>query len=174
MKRISIGALNASFQNIELDFGLKIASFEIKSNAASANLDPFNLNLDNPGQLRAVVTEEAVKDLLEAKSPGNISNFDVKITGGEIFVTATANIVISVPVKAVCFLEIVNGKQVFVRIKSVDVMGGAAKGIVENQLTKINPILDVATLPIDIKLNEVLAENGEVILRGQIESVQAS
>jgi hypothetical protein len=168
MKRISIGALDASFRNIELDFGLKIASFEIKSDAASADIDPFQLQLDNPGQLRAVVTESAVADFLEAKAPGNISNFTVKIAKGEILVTATASIVISVPVKASCFLEIVDGSQVFVRIKSVDVMGGAAKGIVENQLAKINPILDVAELPISVQLTSVETENGEIILLGKV------
>lgn len=168
MKRISIGSLNASFENIELDFGLTIAKFEITSETAAADIDPFNLQLQNPGNLRAVVTAEAVRRLLEAKAPGNISNFQVQIADGLIYVDATASIVINVPVKAACYLEIIDDKQIVVRIKSVDVMGGAAKGIVENQLAKINPILDVRQLPLDIRLQEVAAQNNEIVVTGKV------
>lgn len=170
MKSFQIGSLNASFRDIELDFGLKIQSFEITSNTARASIDPFELNLDSPGNLKAIVTEQAVADFLEAKAPSNISGFQVSISGGKIHVNATANIVLSLPVKAVCTLEIVSGQQVFVRLESVDVMGGKAKSIVENQLDKVNPILDVSELPLNVVLNNVEADAGIVTLTGQVVS----
>ena len=168
MKSVKIGGLNVDIKGIELDFGLKIDSFEIKTGPANADIDPLKVRLDTPGTAKAIVTEQGIADFLEVKSPGNISNFSVKISGGQIYVSASANIVITLPVKAVCSLEIVDQNKLFVRLDSVDVMGGKAKGIVESQLEKVNPILDASDLPINVAFTSVEVDAGLVTLHGEV------
>lgn len=170
MQGLKIGRLNAVFSNVELDFGLTIESFEITGANAAADLDPFKLNLDQPGTLRAVVSQDAVAKFLETKSPDNISGFNIQITGGQIFVSATAQVVLNIPVKAIATLEIVEKKKLNVKLVSVDVLGGKAKSLVESQIAKTNPIIDLTDLPFPVELTEVEMDNGQVVLHGIVSS----
>ncbi len=170
MKSLKIGSLKISLQEIELDFGLNISTFEITSNSGSAKLDPFHLQLSEPGKFNAKVTATAVQNLLAAKSPKNIQGFKVKIVEGQVLIDATANIIVSIPVKAVCTLEIVDKKQLFVRLQGVDMMGGKATNIIQSQIDKINPILDAKDLPLDVEITEVILENDLINLFGIVNS----
>lgn len=171
MKGLKVGAVQARFEQIELDFGLVVDSFEVRGQNAACTTDPFAINLTQPGTARAVVLESAVEQLLTAKAPGNIKEFQVQISGGLIFVEAKAQIVVPIPVKAVCTLEIEAGKRLQVKIQSVDVMGGGAKAIVESQIAKINPIFDAADLPIDVRLDTVEADAGRIVVDGTVLSI---
>ena len=163
-----MGAIDARFENIELDFGLVVESFEVKGKGATAGMNPFALQLPEPGSAKAVVTEAAIGNLLKKQAPAGMRDFVVSISGGLIYVEAKAQIVVTIPVKAVCTLEIEAGKRLMVRLKSVDVMGGAAKNLVENQLSKINPIFDAGDLPLDIRLDSVEADAGRVVVLGTV------
>jgi hypothetical protein len=168
VKQLKVGGIDARFNNIELEFGLVVESFEVKSGAANANLDPFALNLDKPGTMRAVVTEGAIGNLLTKQAPGGMKDFKVKISGGFIYVEAKAQIVVSIPVKAVCTLEIEDEQRLMVRLDSVDVMGGGPKTLIEGQLAKINPIFDVGDLPLDVRLDSVDVDAGQVVVLGRV------
>lgn len=171
MKSLRVGSLEAKFGRIELEFGLVVESFEVSADGGSADLNPFALHLNQPGVAKAVVTEQAISDLLTKQAPGGLKDFQVSISGGLIYVEAKAQIVVSIPVKAVCTLEIEDGKRLMVRLKQVDVMGGGPKHLVESQLAKINPIFDAGDLPIDVRLETVEADAGLVVLRGIVVGV---
>lgn len=168
MKQLKVGGIDARFNNIELEFGLVVESFEVKSGEARADLDPFRLNLDEPGTARAVVTEKAIGNLLTKQAPGGMKDFSVKISGGYIYVEAKAQIIVTIPVKAVCTLEIEDEKRLMVRLESVDVMGGGPKNLIESQLAKINPIFDAGDLPIDVRLESVEVDAGRVVVLGRV------
>lgn len=168
MKGLKVGAVKARFEQIELDFGLVVESFEVSGQEADCTADPFHIRLSQPGKARAVVTEGAVAQLLAAKAPNSIKDFQVQISDGLIYVEAKAQIVVTIPVKAACSLEIQEGKRLIVRIESVDVMGGAAKNLVESQIAKINPIFDASDLPIDIRLDTVDADAGKIVVDGTV------
>lgn len=171
MKQLKVGAIDARFSNIELEFGLVVESFEVKSGAARADLDPFTLHLENAGTAKAVVTEGAIGDLLTKQAPGGMKDFSVKISGGFIYVEAKAQIVVTIPVKAVCTLEIEGEKRLMVRLESVDVMGGGPKTLIEGQLAKINPIFDAGELPLDVRLDSVEVDAGRVVVLGRVVGV---
>ncbi|ARU39755.1 hypothetical protein CCB80_00775 [Armatimonadetes bacterium Uphvl-Ar1] len=79
---------------------------------------------------------------------------------------------VTIPVKAVCTIEIRDGKRLEVVLKQADVLGGAAKNLIESQLDKINPIFDVADLPIEVNLMSVEADGGRVVVLGEVVGVK--
>lgn len=171
MKTIKASAITARLENIELDMGLTVQSFEVVGGEVAVDIDPFDVFLREPGRVRAVVTEAAVAALLERQAPGGLRNFEVSIRGGLINVAAKAQVIVSIPVRAVCTLEIEEGKRLMVRLKSVDVLGGGPQGMVEQQLAKINPVLDAADLPLNIRLVSTEVDNGQIVLHGLIEGI---
>lgn len=170
MESLKVGSVKAVFRDIELDFGLLVGSFEVTVDRAAVTLDPFAFDMALPGKAVAVVTERAIGQLLAAQAPPQVKDFEVSISGGKIYVTAKAQVIVTIPVKAVCFLEIVGGHSVYVRLESVDVMGGAAKNLVESQIEKVNPVLTVSDLPVPVELQSVECESGRVTLHGVVKS----
>lgn len=168
MKGLKIGSLSISARNIELDFGLTIASFDISSGPGSAVIDPFNLKLDEPGKMTATVTDQSVAQLLQKQSPPQVKDFRVQLLDQKILVDCTANIIVSIPVKAVCTLEIVNKNQLFVRLQDVDAMGGKATNIISSQIDKINPVLDAKDLPVNVEFTSVDCSDNLITLHGQV------
>lgn len=168
MDQLIVGTIDASFVDIELDFGLKVDSFKVMGQGAQILVKTGQLILPNPGTVEAVVSEASVAALLARKAPGGLKDFEVKIGGGLIEVNAKAQIVVSIPIKARCTLEIDQGKRLLVRLKEVDVMGGAARNLVESQMDKINPIFDAGDLPIDVELTSVDCDHGRIVIHGQV------
>ncbi len=171
MKTLKASALNIRLENIELDIGLTIESFEVVGGEAAADLKPFQLFLKEPGRVRVVVTEQAVGKFLEKESPGGLRGFQVSIRDGVIHVSAKAQVIVSIPVRAVCTLEIEQQSRLMVRLQSVDVLGGGPQGMVEQQLAKINPILDAADFPVAVKLLSAELDRGQIVLHGLIEGI---
>ena len=163
MESLKVGSVKAVFRDIELDFGLLVGSFEVTVDRAAVTLDPFAFDMALPGKAVAVVTERAIGQLLAAQAPPQVKDFEVSISGGKIYVTAKAQVIVTIPVKAVCFLEIVGGHSVYV-------MGGAAKNLVESQIEKVNPVLTVSDLPVPVELQSVECESGRVTLHGVVKS----
>lgn len=166
MKSLKIGALNLNLENIELDFGLTIKTFSVQAQKGSAQLDPFELSLPQPGTLTATVTAESVQTLLATKAPKNISGFKVQIVDNQILIDASANIIVNIPVKAICGLHIIDGKRLEVTLEGVDMMGGKATNIIQSQIEKINPIFEASELPIDVELTSVELEDNLITLHG--------
>ena len=52
--------------------------------------------------------------------------------------------------------------------RTLHALGGAAKGMVENQLSKINPILDARQFPLDAILNRIEILEGRLTIYGSI------
>ena len=168
MKRVTIGKLNASFENVKLDIGLVISEFSISSNSSSAKIDPFELELPTPGEMKAIVTERAIADFLEHKAPGGLKEVDIKAHEGKIHLTGKITLVVNINVDATATLEIVNGKELHVKLLALDALGGKATTIVESQLAQINPILDVKDIPLDVMFTRVVIEDGLVTVFGQV------
>jgi hypothetical protein len=172
VKELKVGAVEAVFRSVELDFGLVVESFEIRGSGATVDLKSGGLQLPSPGHAKAVVTEGAIQALLTKQAPAQVRDFSVQVSGGLIYVEAKAQVVVTIPVKAVCTIEIRDGKRLEVVLKQADVLGGAAKNLIESQLDKINPIFDVADLPIEVNLLSVEADGGRVVVLGDVVGVR--
>jgi len=166
MKQITIGQVDATFRNIALSIGLVIDSLEISAKRADIQTEPFQFRLPSPGDVKVTVTQEAVQEHLEHMAPGGLRDFRVALISGQVLVEATARVIVDIRAKAVCTLRIVDGKQLFVDLQDVDVLGGSAKKLVEGQLAKVNPILDARDLPLNLTMDSVAIEAGRVIILG--------
>ncbi|MCB0827125.1 MAG: LmeA family phospholipid-binding protein, partial [Armatimonadetes bacterium] len=92
----------------------------------------------------------------------------VKASSGKIHLTGKVQIVVNIGIDATATLEIVSGKELHVKLLTLDALGGAAKNLVEGQLAQINPILNANDFPFDVQFTRVEIENGQVLLFGQV------
>jgi len=167
MKQIDIGKVDATLRDIALSIGLVVESLVITAQKAKIETDPFRFSLPTPGDVKVTVTQEAIQTHLNHMAPGGLRDFRVALVSGQVLVEATAKVILDIRAKAVCTLRIVDGKQLFVDLQDVDVLGGSAKKLVEGQLEKVNPILDASDLPLDLLMEEVVVEDGRVTIFGK-------
>ena len=168
MKPVSADALSAEFHGLLLPMGLRVDRLQLAAGATRLEADPFAVQLARPGAVQATLKLQDVASFLDAKAPGNLKDFRLYEHDGDLKVTAKAPFVVPIPVEALCRLEIVNQKQLHVKLLSVQVMGGQAKGMVEGILEKQNPILDAADLPVDIVFRSVEIRGDQIIVKGDV------
>jgi hypothetical protein len=148
--------------------GLVLDEVIVQGEGVSIQKHPFSVQLDNPGTLEVRIGEKQLAAFLEKKAPGGLSDFRVKLTNDEIHVEANARIIFTVGVTAICTLRIVDGRQLFVDLARLDALGGQSTfNMVQAQLDKINPVLDVEDLPVNAVLTKV-ESNSVLTLYGLI------
>ncbi len=145
--------------------GLVINGVTLTASQVHLQKDPFKVQVPEPGTLQALILAPNLADFLNQQAPGGLKDFKVELRDGKIHVQASIMIMKAL---AVCTLRIQDGTQLFVDLESVDVMGVGAKNMVQNQLDKINPVLNAADLPIQAKLTGYEIADGRLIIQGQI------
>jgi hypothetical protein len=165
---LTITQVSAVLHGVTLPMGLTLSRVTVEGSGLSWQKEPFKIELDAPGSFKAHVTQDALADFLNKQRPAGLKNFKVQAQGGRLHLDALRSMLIDVPAKAVCTLRIVDKRQLFVDLESVEIMGAAAKHLVQAQLDKINPVLDVAEFPVSAELLELAVDNGEVIMKGTL------
>ncbi len=164
--RVQVGPFNFHLEQVVLPMGLTVARVDVTGDGATAIDKPFSLTLASPGKMVAEVAEFDLASFLEAQAPGGLHDFSVSAQSGKLAVKAKKTVLVDLKVAAVASLRIVDGRQLWIEVESVDVMGAGAKNLVQSQIDKINPVLDVADLPIDARLESVTVDGGKVVLHG--------
>lgn len=167
-QRVEVGPFAFSFKDVLLPMGLKVDAVEIRGDGGTLNSNPFSLELLQPGAMEATVTEAALMAFLEAQDLGGIHSISIRAEDGKLHVKAKKTVLVDLKIAAVAVLRIVDGKQLWIDIESVDVMGAGAKNLVQSQLAKVNPVLDTKDLPIQATLSSVTIGDGKVVLRGTV------
>jgi hypothetical protein len=165
---LDIDAMSAAFKRVKIHIGLVVDEIRITGKATHLVREPFSIKLDEPAKIEADILQDDVLHFLATTAPGGLSNFRVRMDEGKIFVDATMQIMITVPVSAVCTLRIDEGKRLFIDLESVAVLGGAPKSLVQKQLDAINPVFDLSTVPVDGVLESVEIESGKALLKGHL------
>jgi hypothetical protein len=165
---LDLEAMYAAFKRVKIHIGLTVDEIRITGKAAHLVREPFSINLDEPAAIEAEILQDDVQAFLSVAAKGGLSNFKVRMDEGKIFVDATMQIMLTVPVSAVCTLRIDESKRLFIDLESVAVLGGAPKSLVQKQLDAINPVFDLDTLPIDGVLESVEIEGGKALLKGHL------
>ncbi|MBX3111657.1 MAG: LmeA family phospholipid-binding protein [Fimbriimonadaceae bacterium] len=168
MEKLEFERMEARFDGILLHVGLRVDSFTLSSDAATVSWPPFALTADGAARARVEVSEGSVAKFLDAKTPASLQAFKVKCTGGKVVCEASVKMVVEISAKATCTLRIEGGRQVYVDVESVDVMGGPAKKLIEAQLAKINPILDASEFPMRVDLDSVTVDKGSIVVTGTV------
>lgn len=150
--------------------GLRVDDVRLYGRGLHLVREPFAAQLQSPGKLEVFVSETSLAEFLERQAPAGLKDFKVEARDGKLFVKAVKTMIVAIPATAVCALRVEEGKRLMVDLESVEVAGGASiKTLVQNQLDRINPIVDAADLPmVNATIEEVRMENGGVILTGQV------
>lgn len=146
--------------------GLVVDELHVVGADGQLDTDPISIALNDWAQLEATVTETDLADFLTRQAPGGLKDFEVSIKGGFVHVSATARVIVEVRATAICRLVLKEQRYLFVELDSVDGLA-MAKGMIQGQLDQINPVLDAGDLPLLIELDNVQAEQGQVVLRGR-------
>ncbi len=164
----SIREFHAEFGGVKLPFGLELDRVAVSGHGVGIQREPFAIEVEEPGTLEATVTDLGLQAFLEKKAAGGLRDFFVQLSEGEVHVHATARMIVEIRAVAICTLDIVDGTQLFVRLKKVDVLGVGARGLVQKHLDEINPVLDVADLPVSATLTAVEVGGGKIVIRGTV------
>ncbi len=165
---LTVRTLQAELRGVMLPMGLELDRVTIQGEGLGIERDPIKFNLPTPGSLEVAITDLALQAFLEKKAPGGLRDFFVQLSDGQVHVHATGRFIIEVRAAAICNLRIQDGKQLFVDLEKVDVMGVGAKRLVQNQLDSVNPVFDVAELPVDATLTSVEIGGGMLIVKGTV------
>lgn len=164
---VHVGALSAQFENILLPFGLTVDRMTLTAKEASAQLEPFSLEMDQPASVEAIVHESSLEKFVRLKAPDNVRIESVVVRPEGIMVEAVVRVLLEFRGIAKCRLRVESGSRLMVELVDVDVLGVGAKGLVQNQIEGMNPVLDTATLPFQITLHEAKLEHGFVRVTGE-------
>ena len=148
--------------------GLRVDTVHIAAEGLHFETEPFQASVKQPGQFDVFVGEAALSEFLNKKAPGNVRKFRVKAINGKLDVQASVIMLIELPATALCTLKIVDKRYLYVELESVNVMGAGATSLVQSQLEKINPVLDVEEFPVRASLDSVQIVDGGVRLVGTV------
>ncbi len=166
---LEVGGLEAHLKGVVLPMGLRLDTLDLWGEGLRLQKTPFHIAATQPGRLEATVSESALAAFLESQSPGGLRNFVVRVGDERVHIQATKTMFIEVRANAVCRLRIDEGKRLFVDLESVEAMGMNPTALVQGQLDRINPVLDVRDLPVAAHLTSVQATGGKVLLKGTVD-----
>ena len=166
-KSASVGPWEVVLNDLVTPIGLNIAAVVIRGDGARVQTEPFAYELESEADLEALIHESALEAFVKTKVPDNIQDIWVSLVPDKVHVRAVVRMILPVTANAVCTLRIEEGKRVFVDLESVEVLGAGVKGLVQKQLDAINPVLDVADLPLEVRLTEMRIEEGRLIAVGK-------
>src|SRR4051812_2282145 len=96
----------AAFKRVKIHIGLIVDEIRVSGKGAHLVREPFSLKLDEPARIEAEILQEDIQRFLSITAPGGLQNFAVKIQDGKIYIDAMMQVLLSVPVSAVCTLRI--------------------------------------------------------------------
>jgi hypothetical protein len=163
---VSVGAWEVVLNDLRTPDGLLIAAARITGEGIRIRTSPFSYELDGEADLEAMIQEAALEAYVKSKVPDNVQDIWVSLLPDKVHVRAVVKMILPVTANAVCTLRVEEGKRVHVDLESVEVLGAGVKGLVQKQLDAINPVLDVADLPFEVRLSEVRVEEGRVVAVG--------
>lgn len=166
-KKMSLERLQATLHGVRLPHGPPLDRFTVTGGAGVVRIKPFEIHLSEKALIEAEVSDRSLIAFLEELAPGGLRGFQAEMVDGRIYISAKAKILVEIPVKAVCTLRIEDGRHLLVELQDVDVAGGPAKKLVEGQISKLNPIFDVADLPLRLRLTSVEVDAGRILVRGE-------
>lgn len=169
-----VSEFGAHLTHLVLPVGLALDEVELIGEGGAVHLDPTSWELAKAARLTVRISESSIAAFLSSRDLGGLRDIVVQATEGSIKVEATAKVIVDIRVLAVCTLDSPDGKTLHVVLQSLSVPGPLARNMVESQLAKVNPVLDVRDLPLDLRLDEIQIADGTVTLKGTVTGPAAS
>ena len=150
---------------LQLPNGLRIDEIEIKGDGVGFDPDSKAVALDAPAKVEARVSAESLRMMLERELPTQVRDPRVSLQGGQIQVEVSVAMIVVMDVTCVVQLRVKDDSELWVDLVSVDKPGIVA-GIVEAQLTKVNPVFRTKDLPFPFKITSVRVAD-RIIVEGE-------
>ncbi len=157
--------LHASLSDVALPIGLRLDDLKLMGGPAELQTEPWGVKTESAATLVVRISEQNLVAFLEKQAPGAVRGVKVHLADGQVTVEAAVRVLVDIPVKAICALRIHGEKQLFVDLVEVQAVAAARK-VVENQIAKANPVLDVKDLPFNVLLKDVQVADGFVTVTG--------
>lgn len=148
--------------------GLRISSVEIGLPSLVVQNSPFVVPEGTELNLSAVVEAADLQAYLNARRPSGLNDFVVKAEDGLLTVHATMRVMVPVQVAGQGKLEFSEGKLNFVPLRAEVAGVKMPEGMMREQLSKLNPIIDSTGYPLDINVKAIDIENGIVRLNARV------
>ncbi len=166
---IAIGSIDATLRDLRLPVGLVLDYVKLDADGAAVRIDPVGISLKRAALVEVGIGERSLQAFLNLKAPGGLEDFRVHIRGGKVHVEAIKRVLVAVPARAVCSLRVVDETKLYVDVEDVQMLGAGVKDMVQGQLDQMNPIVDLAQLPVKAMIKEIVVDDGQVTLRGTAE-----
>ena len=164
--RYGLQGLNLRLSGVDLPIGLRLDEVLLEARDAVFETDPWRIVVSEPGRAVVRISQESFAAYLEGQSPAGASGFKVEVADGLIKIAASATLVIQINVLIACRLEVVGGKQINLLLEGVS--PPVAQGMLQGQLEKLNPIIDLAGLPLNLTIEEAVVADGWIEIRGSV------
>lgn len=168
---IPIQRVQVDLSGMILPNGLQVDRIVVGGDNVQIVPKPLDLILSGPGALSAELTEGELARFISGQLPAAVRDVEVQCIGGRLQVAAIAKVVFEIRAIAMCRLEIVDGRYLYVRLESVE-PGGPVGSLIESQIDRINPVFDAADLPLPVTLHSVASEAGRLTVSGTFEWVR--
>jgi len=165
---LTVGGFDLRLENVVLPIGLTVDRVELTGNALHVESEPLAVRTPQPSALQAFIGEKSLESFLERQAPAGLRNFKVRLADDKLRIEATKTVLIDVRAVAHCKLRVVDGRQLFVDLISVDAFGVGITNLIQSQIDKINPILDVRDFPIEATLSRVEISDGILTAHGRV------
>ncbi len=149
--------------------GLRVDTVKVSGVGLHLTHEPFSITTDAPGTLEVFVDEKDMAELLNKMAPAGLKNVSIEAKNSVLHIRATKTLLIDLKAYAVCSLRIVGGQKLFVDLESVEILGSEPKQLIQTQLNKINPVIDLADFPFEATLETVEIGRGGIHLKGRVE-----
>lgn len=152
--------LHATASNIRLSNGLVVDSVDLE--ASHVRFDENGASYEGFARAVARLSPESVEGFLAAQVPQMVQNVRVAFEGDQIVVRATASLMLTVEVTIRIGLEIQDDTRLAAVVQSVE--PGLARRLIEDEIAKVNPLLDASDLPVSVEFESIVIAEDAVTL----------
>lgn len=147
---------------------LVLDEIRITGNELTVKGDPFSVSVEEPGRMTVFISTSSLAAFLEHLSPAGLRKFEVSASHGKLYVDAVKTVLVDLKAKAVCSVRVVDRKLLYVDLETVVVAGAGIKTLLQSQLDKINPIIDLDDLPLKAFVDSVTLDERGITLTGRV------
>jgi hypothetical protein len=167
--RVRTERVSVNLEKVTLPMGLVADRVEIQASELTVQLDPFDVLSPSPAEIVIAVGLLSLASYLETRQVGGLKGFRCEHSNGNLVVHASKRVLIDVPATAECALEVRDGTSLWIRLVTVEVLGGTSiKNLVQSQIDRVNPIFSVAELPVRATLNTAEVTPAGAVIRLEI------
>ncbi len=161
--------LDVSAAGLVLPDGFRIDSVELAFPAPTVPCSPWRAKEGTKVDVIIRVTSADVAEYLNRKQPSGLSNFRVSTKDGKLQVVATTKIaILPVEVGAEGLLEFAEGRLNFVPLRAEVGGVGAPEGMIREQFSKINPLIDLTGWPVETVVRSIEILDNVLRLEGTL------